>query len=425
MQNKTITLGEIAEIVMGQSPPGISCNQVGNGLPLLNGPTEFNHHHPIPVQFTINSKKVALPGDILFCVRGSTTGRMNWADRNYAIGRGIAAVRHKQGREFQPFLRALIEYKLPDLLAEATGSTFPNVSYAQLANLKCDDIPSEPEQRGIAHILGTLDDKIELNRKMNETLEAMAKAIFKSWFVDFDPVRAKSEGRTTGLPEEMDALFPDSFEDSELGKIPKGWSVRTVGDLADVVGGSTPSTKETVFWNEGRHHWATPKDLSGLAAPVLLDTERRITNAGLAQINSGLLPAGTILLSSRAPIGYLAVAEVPVAINQGFIAIKPKKGVSNLFLLLWVSFANDDILSRANGSTFLEISKANFRPITLVAPKPMVMEAFDQQVCHLYKRIVGGERESRTLAAIRDALLPKLMSGEIKILDNICIANFP
>ena len=276
-------------------------------------------------------------------------------------------------------------------------------------------LPTLSEQRAIAHILGTLDDKIELNRRMNETLEGIARAIFKSWFVDFDPVRAKAEGRATGLPKHIAGLFPDSFVDSELGEIPKGWECKTVGDLAEVVGGSTPSTKEPAFWDNGTHHWATPKDLSALKTPVLLNTERCITDKGLAQISSGLLPIGTVLLSSRAPIGYLAVAEVPVAINQGFIAMKPKKDVSNLFLLLWTSFANDEILSRANGSTFLEISKANFRPIGLVVPSSKVMQAFGQHARPLYKRIVESERESHTLSTLRDALLPKLISGELRV----------
>ena len=198
---------------------------------------------------------------------------------------------------------------------------------------------------------------------MNETLEAMARTLFKSWFVDFDPVRAKAEGRDPGLPRTIADLFPDRFEDSDLGEIPEGWNVKTVGDLADIVGGSTPSTKEPAYWDQGMYYWATPKDLSTLTVPVLIDTERRITAAGLAQISSGLLPVGTVLLSSRAPIGYLAIAEVPVAINQGFIAMKTKKSVSNVFLLLWARFGHAEILSRANGSTFLEISKANFRPI--------------------------------------------------------------
>ncbi len=282
-------------------------------------------------------------------------------------------------------------------------------------------MPPLPEQRAIAHILGTLDDKIELNRRMNETLEAMARALFKSWFVDFDPVRAKMEGRwrrgesLPGLPAHLYDLFPDRLVDSELGEIPEGWEVKPIGDLAEVVGGSTPKTERPEYWEGGAHNWATPKDLSGISIPVLLDTDRKITDAGLAQISSGLLPKGTVLLSSRAPIGYLAIAETPVAINQGFIAMKARPGISNLFLLRWASAAHDEIVSHANGSTFLEISKTSFRPIRTVVPSTPVMEAFDRMSRPLFRKVVENERASRTLAAIRDALLPKLISREPRV----------
>ena len=275
-------------------------------------------------------------------------------------------------------------------------------------------LPPLPEQKAIAHILGTLDDKIELNRQMNETLEAMARALFKSWFMDFDPVRAKAEGRDTGLPKHIADLFPGSFEDSELGEIPRGWGVRPIGAITDIVGGTTPSTKDLSYWEGGMHAWATPKDLSALSAPVLLDTERRITDAGLSQVGSGLLPKGTVLLSSRAPIGYLAITEIPVAINQGFIAMTPKAGTSNLFLLLWASIAGEEIVSRANGSTFLEISKSNFRPIPVITPSVDVMRGFEKLARPLYEHIVECVRESRTLTILRDALLRKLISGEMR-----------
>jgi type I restriction enzyme S subunit len=276
-------------------------------------------------------------------------------------------------------------------------------------------LPPVGERRRIAEIIGSLDDKIDLNRRMNETLEAMARAIFKSWFVDFDSVYAKAEGRDPGLSEPIGELFPDYLEDSEFDEIPAGWQVKPVGHLADIVGGSTPSTKEPANWEGGSHHWATPKDLSALRFPVLLNTERRITDQGLAQISSGVLPTGTVLMSSRAPIGYLAIAEVPVAINQGFIAMKPKAGVSNLFLLWWAQSAQQEIVSRANGSTFLEISKANFRPIPIVLPDAPVMELFERAVRPLYARIVAGEQQSNTIATLRDTLLPKLISGEVRV----------
>ena len=132
-----------------------------------------------------------------------------------------------------------------------------------------------------------------------------------------------------------------------------------------------------------------------------------------------MLPKGTVLLSSRAPIGYLAVAEISVAINQGFIAMTPKTGTSNIFLLLWASVAHEEIVSRANGSTFLEISKANFRPIPVVTPSADVMRVFEELARPLYERIVESARESRNLAALRDTLLPKLISGEVRLQDVI------
>jgi type I restriction enzyme S subunit len=308
------------------------------------------------------------------------------------------------------------EFGRHELLKNASTVGTPGIGQP-LASLRSISIPLPPlqEQHAIARILGTLDDKIALNRRMNETLEAMARALFKSWFVDFDPVRAKAEGRDPGIPRMIADMFPDSYEDSELGEIPKGWRVAPIGELARIVGGSTPSTEQAAFWTGGRHYWATPKDLSRLITPVLLETERKITDEGLSQIGSGLLPPGAVLLSSRAPIGYLAISEIPVAINQGFIGMLPADGVPNLFLLYWLEWAHEEIVSRANGSTFLEISKASFRPIRVVRPPGSILDMFEKLVRPYYARIVSNEREVRTLAAVRDTLLPKLISGELRV----------
>jgi type I restriction enzyme S subunit len=228
-------------------------------------------------------------------------------------------------------------------------------------------------------VLGALDDKIELNRRMNETLEAIGKAEFR---------RMKDEG---------------------------GGRESTIGEEVRVVGGSTPSTSKPGFWEGGTHHWATPKDLAGLSSPVLLDTDRRVTDAGLAQISSGLLPPGTVLLSSRAPIGYLAISEVPVAVNQGFIAMICDKALPNYFVRLWAQENLDAIVANANGTTFLEISKKNFRPLPVTVPPKAALEEFVQQVEPLHRRMVLNLQESRTLAGLRDALLPKLLSGAIRV----------
>ena len=317
-----------------------------------------------------------------------------------------------------------------------SGSAIPRVVLKDFRRAPVT-LPPLPEQRAIAAVLGALDDKIELNRRMNATLEGLARALFRSWFVDFDPVRAKmdrrhnvgaglvpapegpaQEGNHKGLPlpPAIDALFPDEMEVGEDGgERPRGWGITTIGNLARIVGGSTPSTKEPRFWNDGKYYWTTPKDLSSLTVPVLLGSERKITDQGLKQISSGLLPQGTVLLSSRAPIGYLAISEVPTAVNQGFIAMLPNEGVSNVFLMRWAEMAHDDIVARANGSTFLEISKTNFRPIELLVPPDEIMAAFDRVARPLHERIVINERQSRTLAALRDGLLPGLMSGAVRV----------
>lgn len=276
-------------------------------------------------------------------------------------------------------------------------------------------LPPLPEQRAIAHILGTLDDKIELNRCMNATLEAIARAIFKSWFVDFDPVRAKMDNRDTGLPLEIAALFPDGFEESELGKIPKGWEVRPVGEIVKVVGGGTPSTKNLSYWEDGTHFFATPKDLSKLSNPILLGTERKVTDAGLEKISSGLLLPGTLLLSSRAPVGYLAISQVPICINQGFIAMICNGPLSNYYMLNWTYENMSTIKGRASGTTFAEISKRNFRPILALVPARKAIRAFNDKVEPIYEKIKQNIEQSHILTEIRDTLLPKLMRGEVRV----------
>ncbi len=229
-------------------------------------------------------------------------------------------------------------------------------------------------------LLEALEEKIDLNLRINGTLTAIRRTHFR------------------GL----------AAQPSE--------SAKPIDDLASVRGGSTPSTKVGEYW-DGTIAWATPRDLSRLSTPVLLDTERHITEAGVHQISSGVLPPGTVLLSSRAPIGYLAISEVPVAVNQGFIAMVPDKGVSSWFLLSWAESAIDEIKGRANGTTFQEINKANFRPIKVRLPSRTALAKFDGIVKPLYARIVSNERENHTLTRLRDALLPKLVSGELRIAD--------
>jgi len=249
------------------------------------------------------------------------------------------------------------------------------------------NLPPLPEQKAIARILGTLDDKIELNRRMNATLEAMARALFQSWFVD-------------AVPDES--------------ALPEGWELSTIGLEAKVVGGSTPSTKSPEFWDNGEFHWVTPKDFSSLQSKVLIGSSRKVTQAGLDQITSGLLPENTVLLSSRAPVGYLALTKIKTAINQGFIAMICEKRLSPEYVMLWADSIMDKIKQAASGTTFAEISKATFRPFPIIVPPAERLHQFTTIVRALYERIAANERQSVALAETRDTLLPRLLSGELQ-----------
>jgi type I restriction enzyme S subunit len=275
-------------------------------------------------------------------------------------------------------------------------------------------VPPPGQQRQIADVLGALDDRIDLTRKSIKTLEQTAERIFQSWFVDFDPVRRNqaSPGQEGG-PEG----FPSSFQDSVIGDIPRGWAVRPIGSVVDAVGGSTPRTGVSTYWEGGSINWATPRDLARRDLPVLFETERKITDAGLAQIASGLLPSGTVLLSSRAPIGYTAVAQTPVAVNQGFIALRPAEDLSSAFLYFWIKSAMLAILGRANGSTFPEISKGSFRGIPVIVPPRPAVRAFDTVVGPIFHRIAVDAQRIDSLARIRDLLTTRLVSGELAVPD--------
>ncbi|HEX8393273.1 MAG TPA: restriction endonuclease subunit S [Longimicrobium sp.] len=289
-----------------------------------------------------------------------------------------------------------------------------NVGAARLLPIR---LPNIAEQEAIVGILGSLDDKIEQNQRTGGAIEALARATFKAWFVDFEPVKAKAAGAASfpGMPHAAFAALPDTLIDSPLGPVPDGWEVRSIGDMVATRGGGTPSTADQSFWTGGTLHWATPKDLSSLQHPVLLSTQRQITDAGAAKISSGILPVDTVLLSSRAPVGYLALAKVPTAINQGFIAMTCTSSLKPHYLLHWVQANMEEIKSRASGTTFPEISKAAFRPIPVVVPPSVLINAFEDVAKPMFDWITQAMTESSSLAVMRDYLLPRLLSGRIRV----------
>jgi len=267
----------------------------------------------------------------------------------------------------------------------------------------------------MTRILNSISELEKVLESTTKILEIRISSLFRSWFLDFDPVKAKAEGNLPyGMNEETAALFPDSFEDSELGSIPAGWKWGQLGECISVVGGGTPSTKNEVFW-DGEYNWTSPKDLSNSNSIIMLDTEKTITEKGLAKVSSGLLPADTVLMSSRAPIGYLALTKIPVAINQGYIAIPPENNMSPNFMLSWIHYNMPLIEAYSSGSTFPEISKKEFRKLPILIPPAELIKKFKEKTTCLYDVMETNLKQMNSLINTRDALLPRLMSGELKV----------
>jgi type I restriction enzyme S subunit len=345
-------------------------------------------------------------------------------DRKYLVNQGANVVRFSD--DINP--RYIVYWcNSPIYRAHIKGH---HVGSTQI-HLRKDDFLGAPllrpplkEQRAIAHILGTLDDKIELNRRLNETLEAIARALFKSWFVDFDPVRAKSEGRDSGLPSEIADLFPDSFEESELGEIPKGWEIAELGDHFQAVkgvsykgsglcGAGMPLHNLNSIYEGGGYKYEGIKFYDGEYA------ERHLVKPG------DVIVANTEQGHKRLLIGYAAI--VPALFGEQGIAshhiycLRPINGgsLTPAFLchLLNSPRMHDLVSGYANGTTVNMLPPDGVQQPQIIVPPEALVQAFDELAIRIETRREGMVIESRTLAALRDALLPKLISGELRVRD--------
>ena len=319
----------------------------------------------------------------------------------------------------------------------AVGATMPSLNTKILSDVPVI-YPPLPEQRAIAHILGTLDDKIELNRRMNETLEEMARALFKSWFVDFDPVRAKMEGRwrpgesLPGLPTEHYHLFPDRLVDSELGEIPEGWEVKRMEDLAEriAMGPFGSSIKVSTFVNDG-----VPV-ISGqhLNGTILDDKEYRfITEEHAEKLSKANVQRGDVVFTHAGSIGQ--VACIPPTSQFGRYVISQRQfymrcDISQISPSFIVHFfktpeGQHQLLANTSSTGVPSISRpvTYLRSIEICIPPKTLWRQFDEIADGLYLKAGRNTDEARTLAAQRDALLPKLVSGELRV-DNLDDAVF-
>lgn len=294
---------------------------------------------------------------------------------------------------------------------EGTGSTVSNLRIPVLKSLPIPT-PDLANQKAIAHILGTLDDKIELNRKTNETLEAMAKALFKSWFVDFDPVRAKAEGRPTGLPDEISDLFPDSFEDSELGEIPRGWRDGEIQDVAEL----NPET----WGSKNQPSRVRYLDLSNVKYGKIDCIEEYEWEFAPSRAKRVLKTGDTVVATVRPGNGsYCLVGEDGITGSTGFAVLRPKSKNDNVFVYLGsCSKENIDRLAHlADGGAYPAVRPELIAQTPVVVAAREVLDCFSIRVSPLFAASEKGRRESKVLCQVRDTLLPKLISGELRIPD--------
>ena len=248
---------------------------------------------------------------------------------------------------------------------------------------------------------------------MNRTLEEMARAIFQDWFVDFGPTRAKMGGQEPYLPPELWDLFPDELVDSELGEIPEGWETGALSDTVEILSGGTPRTSVPEYWG-GNVQWYTPKDAPNPSDVFAITTERSITLAGVANSSTQVLPFGTTVISARGTVGRLACLGIPMAINQTCYGIRGADGYPDYFTYWNVRNTVEDLQAKTHGTVFETITKDTFKIAESILAPAQLAQAYEECVYPLMTRILGNAFESFRLTGLRDTLLPRLISGELK-----------
>lgn len=370
----------------------VNAKNLYNGYILDNDPTKKTSHEEY-----LKYKKPLGKHTILYSIDGTIGNIAKYRGEKCVLGKGACYLNCNP----KIVVSSYLYYQLQSphfksyIHLMSTGSTIKHISLKTMREYVFE-LPSLTDQRRIVSILSSLDRKIELNNKINADLEEMAQAIFKNWFVDFEPFK---DGK---------------FVDSELGMIPEGWKVGRLDEIADVVGGSTPSKAKPEYYTQKGIAWLTPKDLSNHPAVYTSRGEIDITEEGYNSTSTKLMPKGTILFTSRAPIGYISIAQNDICTNQGFKSLVPKKA-GTCFLYCFLKYVTPEIENKSTGSTFKEASGTLMKSLQVIMPDQKVFEEFEEIVSPLFARIESLEKENSRLSLLRDTLLPRLMSGELEV----------
>lgn len=403
-------LSDIALVTPGTSPKGELINSEGKGFPFFQGSKEFQALYPRAERFTEFPVKVAKKDDILISVR-APVGQVNLAPQDVAIGRGVMSVRPKQGidRFFIFYFLKWLEGRWDSL--GSTGSVFENLSVSALSSV---EIPKVEHRETIGRVLFQIDCKIQENSRISKTLEELAQTIFRSWFVDFDPVKAKMAGeKPVGVDDATAALFPGSFEDSELGYIPKGWSVQGFGEVNHLLMGQSPPGDTYNSDGEGAPFYQGRTDF-GMRFPK----QRVFCTAG-----TRFAKAGEVLISVRAPVGDLNQAIEDCVIGRGVASAMHKSGSQAYSYSLLCSLKPRLVYYNGEGTVFGAINRSDFSSLKVVEPPRQLVDSFETIARPLNDEIRSLFIQTESLIELRDSLLPRLISGELQIPEEMLVAS--
>ena len=387
---EVVKLGEATEIIMGQSPKGDTYNTNGEGEPLINGPAEFGSEYPTPMQWTSKPTKLCKDGDILFCVRGNTTGRMNIADQRYCIGRGIAAIRERTQKSDTLFIRNLLEYRRSSLyrIAIGGGSTFPNISTVHLKNYIVS-LPPLPEQRAIAHVLQTIQEA-KAARQRERSLERERKSALMDYLFSYG---------TKGEPRKQ----------TEIGEIPESWEVVQIGEVGQVVTGNTPKTSVPEYYG-GPYMFIAPGDIS--EAQYVTKTNKHVSAKGLKVLRP--LPCDAVLVVCiGATIGKTAMTSVELSVtNQQINAIIPNAKAFPHYVYYAITYRSRSLPSLAGRAAIPIVKKSIFAKFPILLPPLSEQQAIAETLQAFDIKIAALEHEAELLDELFHAMLDELMTGE-------------
>lgn len=373
-------LADIAEVVMGQSPPSTSYRDNPDGLPFFQGKADFGLVHPTPRKWCVDPKKVANAGDILISVR-APVGPTNVADAECCIGRGLAAIRAMDEMD-QGFLLHALKTVESEIVSQSTGTTFQAISGKLLRAVRIPVPPLDEQQRIVAQLE-----------------EQMATA---------ERARAAAQAQLAAIEAMPQALLREIFPRSPADGLPVGWRWAKLGDVCEIVNGSTPKSSVSEYWGGGIP-WITPADLGQLEGPAIVASSRTITDAGYASCSTVLVPRGSVILSSRAPIGHLGIAMIPLCTNQGCKSFVPKDGLDSAYLHHALTSAVDDIRALGAGATFPEVSKRTLSSFQIalapIAEQRRIVADLEWQTAAVEDARAAAQAQLDALDALPAALL--------------------